>query len=832
MAARVVDALGQQQAPTPVAHGVQRLAPSGASGGELDAGVAADIERARSGGAPLPSAMRSSMEGAFGADFGAVRLHANSTSDRLNDQLQAKAFTLGSDIFFSGGVPDMSSSSGQKLVAHELTHTLQQGQGADGAVQRWSLFGKKDKQPTAEERAIKEEKTEKERLQGEKEKGREQRSKMKDEIGNDPEAQRKLRDRFDDALKREQTLKQSYIDKGMDPEKADTKAYGEVWLKADPDLRAIRPMRETRAEKLVAQTTEMRTEQSSLAASKESVLGSRGSLVSKKVEELYIKEVRLTRELVERGLPLDAAKREAAKRAWADADPKVLEKRPPMGSKLDKAAYALAEKRANLPDFESTSKSTVVETIGTVGKGVTKGTGGVGKGVNKLFDDKNKKTLSTGEKVGGGMESISTMVSGVLDSVVGIKQFVEYVMSLTNQKSVDYNDIGEAIKLGLNQLNQLNSNASAGMKIAMALSESQLANLTSKIPIVDVIGHAISIASGMAESIPNAMRYGSNLGDVYLARSGARPELVLPLQRLGQRNLQLLEQSIYKTVSAATKLGLSIAQLANGGADFGATTALKYVVTGLDAAHSVAHLIADNVFAYEAKKARTGLIARDEGSAENLLRKDAGYAVDALITAALKGDKKTQWLARGALKDSYGIEFVKGDAAEIAAAHDRVLKILQESDNPKTTLDKIKDGIASVKSKAGAMSDKAIDTGTLAKAREAKDGKKRGFGWRMKMWFKSEGALARRIAQENVENGDEELETSKQRKSAKLVSKGEDKNITRPQVQDKLIKEMESMSLDELQAAAKDPKRSQLERIIFSQAVAEKLKAQLQDSDA
>lgn len=714
----------------------------------------------------------------------------------------------------------------QRTAGNRAASKLVQGE----VIHRWSLFGKKDKKPTVEEQAIEKEEAEKKRLKGEKEKGTEQRAKMKEEIGNDPDAQKKLQERFDKALKKEQLLRVAFEKKGMSAEKAEEKAYEEVWLKADPELRAIRPMRETRAEKLVSKTTEMRTEQRALSSSKESVLDSRGSLVSKKVEELLIKEVKLTRELMERGLPADAAKREAASRVWEKVDPKIAAKRPKAGSKLEAAAYELATKRANLPTFEKESKSTVLETIGSVGGGVMKGTGGVGTGVKKLYDDKNKTTLSTGEMAGGGIESISSMVSGVLDSVVGIKQFVEMVMGLTKQKNVDFNDVGAAIKAGLVELNKLNSHASGAMKIAMALSESQLAALASKIPIVDVIGHSISIATGIAEAIPNAMRYGSNLGDIYLSRAGERPELVLPLQRLGQRNLQMLEQSIWKTVSSATKLGLSIAQLANGGADFGATTALKYVVTGLDAAHSVAHLIADNVFAVQAKNARKGLIARHEGSAEELLRRDAGYAVDALITAALKGDKKTQWLAREALKDSYGVEFTTGTPEEIAAAHDRILKILQESDDPKTTLDKIKDGIASVKAKAGDMVNKAVDTGTLAKARNAKDGKKRGFFWRMKMWFKSEGALERRIAQHNVEQGTS-FQANKKKGTAKYESKGEDQNITRPKVQDKLIKEMEDMTLDELKAAASDPKRSQFERIVFSQAVAEKLKAQLSDDD-
>lgn len=67
------------------------------------------------------------MESAFGIGFGGVRVHADSTATELNNRIQAKAFTTGSDIYFRDGVPDVSSSSGQELLAHELTHVVQQG---------------------------------------------------------------------------------------------------------------------------------------------------------------------------------------------------------------------------------------------------------------------------------------------------------------------------------------------------------------------------------------------------------------------------------------------------------------------------------------------------------------------------------------------------------------------------------------------------------------------------------------------------------------------------------------------------------------------------------
>ena len=78
------------------------------------------------GGVPLPRAVRSRIEPAFGTHFGAVRLHTGARAADLSDRIQAKAFTTGNDIFFRDGLPDTAASDDQRLLAHELTHALQQ----------------------------------------------------------------------------------------------------------------------------------------------------------------------------------------------------------------------------------------------------------------------------------------------------------------------------------------------------------------------------------------------------------------------------------------------------------------------------------------------------------------------------------------------------------------------------------------------------------------------------------------------------------------------------------------------------------------------------------
>ena len=102
----------------------------GLEGGDVDADTSSRIQRARSGGSPLDDGLRRKMEGGFGADFSRVRVHTDSTANGLSNRIQAKAFTTGSDIFFSKGAYSPDTSQGQKLVAHELTHTIQQGAAA------------------------------------------------------------------------------------------------------------------------------------------------------------------------------------------------------------------------------------------------------------------------------------------------------------------------------------------------------------------------------------------------------------------------------------------------------------------------------------------------------------------------------------------------------------------------------------------------------------------------------------------------------------------------------------------------------------------------------
>jgi len=88
------------------------------------------------GGQPLPEAVHTHFEPRFGHDFNNVIVHTDAETDKLARALNARALTVGQDIFFRQGTYNPGSSGGQELVAHELTHVVQQSARAEPMVQR------------------------------------------------------------------------------------------------------------------------------------------------------------------------------------------------------------------------------------------------------------------------------------------------------------------------------------------------------------------------------------------------------------------------------------------------------------------------------------------------------------------------------------------------------------------------------------------------------------------------------------------------------------------------------------------------------------------------
>jgi Domain of unknown function (DUF4157) len=94
---------------------------------QAEPSVEHSLKASKGSGNPLPSDTRSQMESSLGADLSGVRIHNDSKAAQMSNDLNAQAFTHGNDIYFNEGKYNSGSTEGKHLLAHELTHTVQQG---------------------------------------------------------------------------------------------------------------------------------------------------------------------------------------------------------------------------------------------------------------------------------------------------------------------------------------------------------------------------------------------------------------------------------------------------------------------------------------------------------------------------------------------------------------------------------------------------------------------------------------------------------------------------------------------------------------------------------
>ncbi|MFC4360605.1 DUF4157 domain-containing protein [Halobium salinum] len=113
---------------------LQRAATT-ATTSAVDTETASLIQESRSGGQPLPDAVRTEFEPRFGRDFGTVRVHTGRRADEAARAVDAQAFTLGRDIVLRSDTYRPEKSDGRRLLAHELTHVVQQD-ASDTRIQR------------------------------------------------------------------------------------------------------------------------------------------------------------------------------------------------------------------------------------------------------------------------------------------------------------------------------------------------------------------------------------------------------------------------------------------------------------------------------------------------------------------------------------------------------------------------------------------------------------------------------------------------------------------------------------------------------------------------
>lgn len=109
---------------------MRKVSSSGGQGGSggytASSQLTSQLSRSKGGGSSLPMPTLPYMNNAFGTDFSQVRVHTSSQANEMSQGIQAKAFTHGSDIYFNKGQYNPDSLDGKKLLAHELTHVVQQ----------------------------------------------------------------------------------------------------------------------------------------------------------------------------------------------------------------------------------------------------------------------------------------------------------------------------------------------------------------------------------------------------------------------------------------------------------------------------------------------------------------------------------------------------------------------------------------------------------------------------------------------------------------------------------------------------------------------------------
>ncbi len=109
--------------------GIQRAAGNAAAASVMEEERSPVHDVVSGGGAPLDQGVRTDMEARMGQDFSDVRVHTGDAADASARSVSAHAYTVGSNIVFQRGTYDPGSSQGQTLLAHELTHVVQQRSG-------------------------------------------------------------------------------------------------------------------------------------------------------------------------------------------------------------------------------------------------------------------------------------------------------------------------------------------------------------------------------------------------------------------------------------------------------------------------------------------------------------------------------------------------------------------------------------------------------------------------------------------------------------------------------------------------------------------------------
>lgn len=738
----------QQRPAAAVSH--QHVTDDPLAGTEVAPDIAATLSRGRSGGQSMPSGLRRQMEGAFGADFSGVRLHADDTARALSDRLQAKAFTVGSDIYLRDGVPDVSSPAGTQVLAHELAHTLQQG----GQVHRLTNpFRKK----TEEE---KEKEAEKKQLEAARKKQKEQDKRKRKEFDARQKAEDKtarlnaktanknrdkkageitqsyagkddyyvkksqqhdaLEQEFAAFLEKEKAARKDVYDrtygamiaqgKAPDVAKGEAELAAEraadlVWDNAPTHIRAFRPLRFDEFDKALNEVKQARQEAmaeehsdvSQKLTENEKTFGAPLSpeKATKKLGEERQMDRRRDRIAKEKGTDSESLKQKDE----AEARKKFMEKRnelveerggsggPGVGvgesQRLEKdTARKSKEEQYGGPDKDLKDAGTVIGGIGTAGKYI-----------GKAGKQGSKKLGTEGQAPTDISELTSQSVTGlgqILSMIKGIISFCSQVTEI-NKGGVDR---GAGLAATQTANGVLSSATSTTKTVLMATKEGiekfggsagALANASAALPIVGLIGSIFEVIDATMTSLPLAERLGTETVALDEAKLQNKGPLAAAIARAHRRNGQLMEKAMFDVAKGCTMIGLHVAEVASAGG-FGIPLAAKLAVQITGYAHKAGHAVYDLVMeekAANAKKAYHG--AHDEGASRDLVKYDAGTAIDIIIVAAQK--HKLPY-ARIILLD-YGVTEPEIDTMRIHEIREKMLDGLEETDDPQTFKEKV-----------------------------------------------------------------------------------------------------------------------------------------------
>jgi hypothetical protein len=784
---------------------------------------------------------------------------------------------IAAGLLDSDGLLGLQQKAGNRQVSRMAATTVR-GSAAAPVVQRWP-FGDKDpdkeaaKQKKREENERKKkekleakarhkvnkraESGERRRLDQERQIGEAKRKELMHDVSggsdkNDASKMLEIADRFKAKVKEEKVRIEELVSRGIPEDNARDQAYEDVWKGAPPDLRALRPVRETPAEQLQGEIdrfrTDYKTEVSSAKANQRA--SKRGQLLDTKLEKLYEEQEAMIAELMANGATRTAAEAQALQQVWSKASDKLIAKRPPIGSVFDVQARKEAQDRLAARKLLEPKKrksvgdkaATGAKKLGEVSEGLESKTGPTAPALDLASEEQlDASKMATSEMMGNlGTTANAANVSSQLgqssdvfgdiglffDSVFGLLGAISDLSNLVaDYKSGERShiDIHTASRVVNNSVTIVNTKANIVSGVVGTISDftGELASTAAQ--LVPGLSIATSFASscGLALELASvSVRLARVNGGLYDARSrGLNPakvdSLINPLIKLQSVFAQKVEKASFDLGATMIKLAASIAELASAGG-YGVPAAIKGAVSLIQAVHGVAHWVAQSVLAWQTQQARSAWVGKSEGGAEQLQRNDASMAVDALIVRARNGDQVAV-----AFLHTYDLTDDQIKNKKSADLHERLMSDIGAEEDPKTVFQRFADSYRSVAGFFESIDQKDKDVTALRKVRNAADGKSRGEWWEAKMFLKSvfaPGKFERSKHRTEIATGkplhekpngphvsDPELQGGS---FGTIVSIAKDVVLTRESgedVQTRWSKAVAEMTLPELQAAATAP---------------------------